>query len=306
MDYRTKYQNQIKLIEEDLRQKITSDHFCCVGRQSAAKALNLRLRPISKRLRGVLFSIVHSASGCTERACTSIPAALEMVHCASLIFDDIQDGHEIRWGHFALMVELGPALALNTAVRLLCTAQEIMINIGPIPAHLFNDTILQMLTAQDKDILYTKRMEYASIDDYYSIAGGKTGTLFSLAARLGAHSFPNGIQDNIAASCLQLGIAYQIQDDIDDIIKASKPEKIPGSNVYWFIDPDPCSQEFSRIIDKASRLYSDVVTDALAGLDLRCSDIKQELESLSYLLYLDKLRNRPLNINQNGIMTRNP
>lgn len=189
----------------------------------------------SKRLRGVLFWEIHSLSGCNDDNCYNIAASLELVHIASLIIDDLQDGHEERWARPTLWTKIGKAEAINIAFFLFVVAEQIVDEADRGVSSTINNTIKRMLMGQFED-LRSKQHFCNCLKDYIEMVRGKTAALLECAADLGGHGFNEYNRNLLKEYAMILGTAHQIQDDIDDLRNASKMDEISGSNVMWYLE----------------------------------------------------------------------
>ena len=180
----------------------------------------------SKQVRAVL--VILCAELCRGSAERAIPAgaAIELVHAASLILDDLpsMDDAPLRRGRRANHLEFGEATAILAAFGLLNLAYDTFARAyePPLASRLASLTADAVgpggliggqaldLVATDKDI---------SFEMLERIHRGKTGALFVAAATAGAliaGAAPEPIA-NLAAFAKNLGLAFQIVDDLLDV-----------------------------------------------------------------------------------------
>src|SRR5690349_6269577 len=144
--------------------------------------------------------------------------AVEMVHMATLVHDDVLDAAPLRRGHTTVWRTHGRGLATATGDHLFARAFAELTATGDMPAvailadaclSLARGEILQRLQAGDPSV---------TVDGYLKRCTLKTGRLFSAAARLGAR-FSQLPADDAAALgrfAEALGLAFQIADDVLD------------------------------------------------------------------------------------------
>ena len=170
------------------------------------------LRSGGKRLRPRLCAEVYRSLSPDGTADLSpLEEALESFHKASLIHDDIQDGDEERYGRPTIWKAHGVAMAIAVGDWLLAHGVSL------IAASAFPNRH-EMISATADAILRLSEgqgAELAGSDDYVAVSVGKTGSLFALAAELGA----------LAAGAdpapyrgwgEAFGVLFQIRDDLAD------------------------------------------------------------------------------------------
>lgn len=151
-------------------------------------------------------------------------AACELLHNASLIHDDIQDGDRTRRGRPSLWARYGAAQALNAGD--LCIALSYAA-IGAIPG---DDglrwQLASCMTRASRRIVEGQARELGLLRDgaldwhsYVGCVEGKTAALFALpvegAALIAGRTAPQA--KALADACRSLGLLFQIQDDILDL-----------------------------------------------------------------------------------------
>ena len=179
----------------------------------------LQGRP-GKMLRPMLALLVAGAVGKKTEDTCRYAAALELLHNATLLHDDVIDRAQSRRGLPTLYSLLGggPAVLVGdywlvACIRLILSAekhvQQALNLFSSTLGHLTEGELLQMDKAEKAD---------TTQEDYLRIVYGKTASLFELSATMGALSA--GAGEDVAArmgrfACL-LGTAFQIKDDIFD------------------------------------------------------------------------------------------
>ncbi|MGD1915101.1 MAG: polyprenyl synthetase family protein [Phycisphaerales bacterium] len=173
-----------------------------------------------KRLRPLLVQAFALSHGATSDAWLAFGVALELLHKASLIQDDlpIMDDDEMRSGHPAVHATSSPAHALLASDAMIGHA----FRLGAESAHpaeavtLMSDALAALCGGQLKDLHLAGKNTTA---DWTQIADEKTGALFALAARLGvlaAGRLDDESHQNAQKFGVSLGRLYQLFDDIAD------------------------------------------------------------------------------------------
>ncbi len=205
---------ELALVESALRDLLASD----VDLLSTAGALLIGAG--GKRLRPTVLLLAYRACGGQDiRQAVPLATAVELLHTASLVHDDINDQSELRRGQATVNARWGNSLALLVGdfvfVRLLsllaeCGARAIRI-LGDCCTSIVEGETLQMLHRGDW------HMDEAL---YLQIVRKKTASLFSACGQLGA-VVAGATEEQIAALSSygeNLGIAFQIQDDTLDLV----------------------------------------------------------------------------------------
>jgi octaprenyl-diphosphate synthase len=173
-----------------------------------------------KRVRPVSTLLVHGACGGGERApVVSLAAAVELIHTATLLHDDVMDEGEERRGRPASRVMWGNLVSVLSGDLLLTSALSLVQQSGVDGA--MDDTLatMQRLIAGEVAQLKARGRDSLGIEGYLEIARGKTASLFSCACRFGARAAGAESQTIDAAGRFgeRVGIAFQIVDDVLDL-----------------------------------------------------------------------------------------
>jgi geranylgeranyl pyrophosphate synthase len=159
-----------------------------------------------KRLRPLL---VHLTSGDRERAMRG-GVAVELVHTATLVHDDLIDGAELRRGRAAVWHAHGAEAARAAGDYLFARAFAELAEAGDLEGvRILSDTCLCL--ARGEALQRTQLHDPDTpIDAYFDRIGLKSGKLFEAACLLGSRD------ERLGEFGLALGIAFQIVDDILD------------------------------------------------------------------------------------------
>ena len=177
-----------------------------------------------KKLRPALCLLTCEAlGGRTERA-LDFAAAVELLHNALLVHDDIEDGDEMRRDQPALWVKYGIANALNTGDYLLGAAYAAVLR-APGPAELkgrlmvaFNDAFLRTVEGQALDIRFRADPDF-TLDKYQEMVELKTGFYLALGMVGGAMiaQASDGTIERLWRFGKYAGPAFQVRDDVLDL-----------------------------------------------------------------------------------------
>lgn len=179
-----------------------------------------------KRIRPRLIFLSYLAAGGKDTSqVVSLAAAVELVHTATLVHDDINDHSLTRRGKITVHARWGRTFALLTGDYLFAKVYEMM---APYGAHL--NTLMADATVQlvEGETLQAAAAKSGQMDreTYKEIITRKTASLFQAAAEMGA--LLGGGDDDVVDALRDyghyLGLAFQIVDDILDIV--GDPEKM--------------------------------------------------------------------------------
>lgn len=179
-----------------------------------------------KRFRALLAFVAASAIGMEPRTIIPVAAALELLHGASLIHDDIVDDAAERRTLSALHVQIGigPALILGDylILRAFTVLQESQAVYGwektSEASQALNSYAQVCCRGEFHELMPTSAGN--SEDEYLAIVQGKTASQFAAAVTLPAIVGGGTSKDIEALQTygLNVGIAFQIQDDVLDLV----------------------------------------------------------------------------------------
>jgi octaprenyl-diphosphate synthase len=172
----------------------------------------------AKRLRPLLTVAAARLAGARDDACLKLAAAVEFIHTATLLHDDVVDSSQLRRGRVAAHLIWGAPSSVLVGDFLFARAFELMVGAGSMPALeilarasrvIAEGEVLQLTRAHDLDL---------SQEVYLEIIGAKTAELFAAAAESGAVS-AGASPDRCEALRIygqDLGLAFQLVDDALD------------------------------------------------------------------------------------------
>lgn len=192
--------------------------------------LKRMLEASGKRWRPSLVIAVafHSGKQIDERILTAA-TAVELVHIASLVHDDIIDGGNLRWGEPTINAREGIDSAILAGDYLLAKGCALASSVSAECGVILAKTIMRLCEGQaieQKDNFNTERTEESLI----KAIKGKTSSMFTAAVSLGGlvaelDSTQLKLLSNFAEN---LGVAYQYIDDSRDFLL---PAELAGKSV---------------------------------------------------------------------------
>jgi geranylgeranyl pyrophosphate synthase len=184
-----------------------------------------------KRLRPTFVLLVYRAcGGADEKVEDAIDAgiALELIHSATLLHDDIIDGGQLRRGKPSAFARYGFAPSLIAGDYLFCRAFELC---GRFEEHLVRTAAQACIELTEGEVM-EGRMRHsavASLRDYRAVITRKTASLFHAGGKVAADlaGASRYTIDAMAKLGLAIGLAFQMVDDVLDIVgpeeKIGKP-----------------------------------------------------------------------------------
>lgn len=177
-----------------------------------------------KRLRAILPLLIGEALGAPVTRIVPFAAACEMLHNASLVHDDIQDGDSMRRGNPTVWKKFGIAQAINLGDAMIAFTMTSLDRLEvdpPLREQVKTRVLREMLRVIDGQAMEfdLKTTRDITIEDYMAMAERKTSSLFSLPVGGGAllSGVDEAVERALVASAHQIGILFQIVDDLIDL-----------------------------------------------------------------------------------------
>ncbi|MGF7185592.1 heptaprenyl diphosphate synthase [Desulfitispora alkaliphila] len=251
--------NDLKLVEEELEQQVcASDDFLTETSSHLLKAGGKRLRPAFALLAGKFYNYN------LERM-MPLAVALEMIHMATLVHDDVVDTSLTRRGIPTVKAKWGNKISIHTGDFLLARSLVLVSNysdprisktLAKVSVKMCQGEIQQIISAYDAD---------QTIRDYFYRINRKTALLISASCKLGSivSGAPTSTVNALSRYAHNLGMAFQITDDILDLTaKNTKFGKQVGSDlrqgiitlpIICALQNSPKDLEFRELIAKKNK-----------------------------------------------------
>ncbi len=186
-----------------------------------------------KRMRPMLILLCAKAVGEVSDVTLHAAVGLELLHTASLVHDDVVDESAERRGQASVNNLYGNKVAVLVGDYILSTAllhisythKEVIVRyLAELGRTLSNGEILQLSNIHSKDF---------SEETYYQVIKQKTAALFEACAAIGTSSAgaDDETVENAKSFGRNLGIIFQIRDDIFDYYDQSKIGKPTGNDM---------------------------------------------------------------------------
>ena len=177
-----------------------------------------------KRLRPML--VLLSARACGYKGCDhhTLAAVIEFIHTATLLHDDVVDSSDLRRGQASANALWGNAASVLSGDFLYSRAFQLMVRVDSMAVQqVLADTTNRIAEGEVLQLLCQNNAEVSEAR-YLEVIEAKTARLFAAAARLGAMlaGCSSKEQDAMAEYGRQLGLAFQITDDMLDYSSSAK------------------------------------------------------------------------------------
>ena len=191
-----------------------------------------------KRLRP--YMVIRSCQILKGKVSNAMPAAsaVEMVHNFTLVHDDIMDNDEVRHGVPTVHKKFGMPIAILAGDVLFSKAFQVITD-----SKLSTNATIQLVARLAKacvdvcegqllDVKMAEERKIPSQAEYITMIGKKTAALFDVSCAMGAICATNKTEDieNLSSFGKNLGIAFQITDDLIGVMGDPKITKKPVGN----------------------------------------------------------------------------
>ena len=202
---------EIKLVEERMRAQADEHH------PDLRAALEHLLAAGGKRVRPTLSLLAGNMLGAPLEKLINLGAAVELLHTATLVHDDLIDGSLLRRGTPTLNARWSPPATVLTGDFLFARAAKLAADTDHLPLmKQFSETLATIVNGELTQMFTSRGL--INRDNYYKRIYAKTASLFEMTARAAAMVSPAN-DDAIEAMRdfgYQIGMAFQIVDDILD------------------------------------------------------------------------------------------
>ncbi|MFC5448088.1 heptaprenyl diphosphate synthase component II [Paenibacillus aestuarii] len=316
MDIYARKKKDIAAIEKELAESIYTDH-------AMLKEASLHLlKAGGKRIRPVFVLLSGEFGNYQLQTMKHVAVPLELIHMATLVHDDVIDDADTRRGQLTVRSKWDNRIAMYTGDYIFAKALGVITQIHKPAVHqIMSKAIVEMSIGEMEQIRFFFNHEQ-TIRDYLLRIRRKTALLIAISCQLGAMAAdaPDWVSNKLYAFGYNVGMAFQIRDDILDLIGTEKQiGKPPGSDVkqgnitipVLFALQDPelkplILKELERIqlldgqtdvsrfldlirnsegIDKSEALSQKYIDKAIAALDpLPNTQAKQDLVEVAYFI----------------------
>jgi len=248
-------------VEDLLRASVRSDYpFVTEASRHLVDAGGKRFRPLL---------VLLAAEFGDPDAPGVVPSAVvvELTHLATLYHDDVMDEADLRRGAASANARWDNTVAILTGDFLFAKASDILADLGPEAVRIQARTFERLCTGQIRETIGPESSD--AVEHHLRVLADKTGSLIATSGRFGAMMSGADAQvvETMTVFGEQIGVAFQLADDIVDIVSDSDESgKVPGTDLREGVptltglialatDDDPRLQELLTrpLVDDADR-----------------------------------------------------
>jgi len=174
------------------------------------------IRPKGKFIRPMLVFASSWGIDLNERVLERA-ASVELTHLATLIHDDVIDDASMRRNTPTVYKKYGMRMAILLGDAIFAQAMHLLVANNSAQANIKSINTIKKLCEGEIKQSISQKNKAITLKDYYEIIRNKTAVLFALSCYLGASCIDvKGWSDAAENAGMELGMAYQIYDDICD------------------------------------------------------------------------------------------
>jgi geranylgeranyl pyrophosphate synthase len=210
-DFYTLVQIQLTKVDALMRAQAKDYH------PDLQNALDLILSSGGKRIRATLTLLAGKVLGAEEDGIITLASAIELLHTATLVHDDLIDGSLLRRGMPTLNSQWSPGATVLTGDFLFARAAKLASDTYNIEVmRIFSETLGVIVNGEIAQLFSNNFLTDRAI--YFSRIYAKTASLFETACKAAAllNNSTREVQAAMGLFGYNIGIAFQIIDDILD------------------------------------------------------------------------------------------
>lgn len=171
-----------------------------------------------KRLRPALLLLAAKACGGVRPAHHTLAAAVEMIHTATLVHDDVLDGADVRRHAATVNARWGEKTAVLMGDMLFTHAFHLTSTVDGRACAVIGEATNRVCAGELRQVCERGNLALSEAE-YFAMIDGKTAALTECCGRLGAEyaGATHHVADRLAAFGKYLGLAFQVADDLLDL-----------------------------------------------------------------------------------------
>jgi octaprenyl-diphosphate synthase len=204
----------LKLVEQQFRNDLQSDV------PLIRKVGEYVLSSGGKRIRPALLLLSARLCGYTGESAVPLASVVEFIHTATLLHDDVVDSATLRRGLASANTLWGNEASVLVGDFLFSKSFSLMVRVGSLDIlRVLSDATTIIAEGEVMQLLCTGEIDLSE-ESYLNVVRSKTAILMSAACEAGAilGAVPQSQQQALAGFGMDLGIAFQLMDDILDYV----------------------------------------------------------------------------------------
>lgn len=237
-----------------------------------------------KRLRPTLLLLTAHACGKITPAHHILAAAMEMIHTATLVHDDVLDEAGLRRHAPTFNAGWGNKVSILLGDMLFTHAFHLTSTVDVRACHITGEVTNRVCAGELRQVTERGNLELSEAD-YFAIIDGKTAALTECCGRLGA--LYAGSSEEVAAKLASygrsLGLAFQIADDVLDLVGTEETAgKTLGTDLAQQKLTLPVIHCLHRLPAAEATKLRDAIRTGAEGLGLRVLSALEKTQSVAY------------------------
>lgn len=218
---------EITLLNERIREKLSTPN------PLMNQVIEAFLKNKGKQLRPIILLLTARMFGDINDTAISAAAAVEILHNASLIHDDVVDNSMMRRNAPSINAVWDNHIAVLVGDFFVSTAMQQAISTGNIEIIDSLCVLGRTLSVGELDQIYNARYHQLSEEAYFKIIYYKTASLFVACAKMGCHSLgvTGARLEAVTRFAGLLGLCFQLRDDVFDYFSDEKVGKPTGNDL---------------------------------------------------------------------------
>jgi geranylgeranyl pyrophosphate synthase len=240
-----------------------------------------------KRIRPALALLTGSMLGADQDRLVKLAAAIELLHTATLVHDDLIDGAFLRRGIATLNAQWSPAATVLTGDYIFARAAKLAAETDSVSVmRIFAETLAIIVNGELTQMFSSHGVAERSHYDRRIYA--KTASMFELATT--AATLLSPVEDNFVdlsrSFGYEIGMAFQIVDDVLDFTGEQETVGKPVASdfrqglitlpVIYYLEEYPDDPDILAVID--GKYYNDVLIDRVVTSIRMSGAIQRSLE----------------------------
>jgi len=254
-----------------------------------------------KQIRPLLLLMAADIAG--QKAKEALPAAMsvEVFHNFTLLHDDIMDEAPLRRGHATVHEKYDTNTAILSGDVMMISAYKCL---EDYPAEIaikllkiFNKMAVEVCEGQQMDMDFESR-EDVSVPEYFEMITYKTSVLIGAALEMGG--IIGGLDDQSANHLYHygknIGIAFQMQDDILDTFGEPKVGKQPGGDIIQNKKTYLYLKTLLLVGEEEQHELNNLYSFRPADPAIKVERVREIMKSAHVLIHSDEVKNEYKNL----------
>jgi geranylgeranyl pyrophosphate synthase len=257
-----------QLLEE--KRKIVNEHIDEIlssgfEQNEASELVRYTFKTGGKRLRPIMVLLSAESVGGKEKSALNAAVAVEFVHAASLIFDDLIDKDRYRRSAPTLNAAFNDDKAISAGLFLASKGVQVLSDYkDPKVMKMIGWALVELSKGEILDVISDIAID---VEHYLNIADLKTGSLFGASAGIGG-LVGGGTREEIGALYnygRAVGVAFQIRDDILDLTGNGNSSKQERANLVLahYLGETARQDPVAEMLDRNDNKDKNHATEAL-------------------------------------------